>query len=70
MHDTDLKQLSAKLEKLVHVHQTLREQNKEMREAEAQWQAERARLVQQNEIARRKVNEMISKLQTLERNSG
>ena len=41
-----------------------------MRNAEAAWQAERAKLIQQNEIARRKVSEMITRLQTLERNSG
>lgn len=70
MQDSDLSQLQMKIEKLLAVHESLRSQNRAMREAEAQWQAERAQLVQQNEIARRKVNEMITRLQTLERNSG
>lgn len=70
MHDPDLSLLVQKIEKLLVVNESLRAQNQAMRESEAQWQAERARLVQQNELARRKVDEMISRLQILERNSG
>lgn len=70
MQQADLQTLLRKVEKLLAIHNELRQQNQAMRAAEAQWQAERARLVQQNEIARRKVNEMIVRLQTLERNSG
>ena len=70
MQNPELQNLQRKIEKLLSVHETLREQNRAMRAAEAEWQAERAKLMQQNEIARRKVNEMITRLQTLERNSG
>ena len=70
MHDPDLSLLVQKIEKLLVVNESLRAQNQAMRESEAQWQVERARLVQQNELARRKVDEMISRLQILERNSG
>jgi len=70
MQNPELQNLQRKIEKLLSVHEALREQNQAMRAAEAEWQAERARLLQQNEIARRKVNEMITRLQTLERNSG
>ncbi|TNC91659.1 TIGR02449 family protein [Thalassolituus sp.] len=70
MHEAELQTLMRKIEKLLDIHEDLREQNKTMRAAEASWQAERAKLIQQNEIARRKVNEMITRLQTLERNSG
>ncbi|WP_430460604.1 TIGR02449 family protein [Thalassolituus sp. LLYu03] len=70
MQNPELQNLQRKIEKLLSVHATLREQNRQMRAAEAEWQAERAKLMQQNEIARRKVNEMITRLQTLERNSG
>jgi cell division protein ZapB len=68
--DLQLQYLQQKIEKLLVVHEELRAQNQAMRAAEADWQAERAKLMQQNEIARRKVNEMINRLQTLERNSG
>ena len=70
MPNHDLQALQLKIEKLIAMHAQLREQNKTMRAAEAAWQAERVKLIQQNEIARRKVAEMISRLQTLERNSG
>lgn len=70
MQDLQLQNLQQKVDKLLSVHEELREQNRAMRAAEADWQAERAKLMQQNEIARRKVNEMINRLQTLERNSG
>lgn len=70
MDSSDLHALKLKIDKLLVIHDQLREQNKEMRAAEAAWQSERAALVQQNEIARRKVNEMIERLQLLERNSG
>ncbi|GGY50792.1 hypothetical protein GCM10011297_24590 [Bacterioplanes sanyensis] len=65
-----LQYLQRQLAKLLAAHEQLREQNKAMRLAEAQWQAERAKLLQQNEMARQKVNDMIQRLQTLERNSG
>ncbi|MEC7548032.1 MAG: TIGR02449 family protein [Thalassolituus sp.] len=70
MQEADIQALLEKVEKLLDVHEDLREQNKAMRNAEAAWQAERGKLIQQNEIARRKVAEMITRLQTLERNSG
>lgn len=70
MQEAEIQALLEKVEKLLDVHEDLREQNKAMRNAEAAWQAERGKLIQQNEIARRKVAEMIPRLQTLERNSG
>lgn len=70
MQEADIQSLLRKIDKLLDIHDDLREQNKAMRSAEASWQAERAKLIQQNEFARRKVNEMITRLQTLERNSG
>ena len=70
MPNNDLQALQRKIEKLLLVHNELRQQNQAMRAAEAEWQAERAKLIQQNEMARRKVNDMIVRLQTLGRNSG
>ena len=70
MQEAEIQALLQKIEKLLDIHEDLREQNKAMRNAEAAWQAERAKLIQQNEIARRKVSDMITRLQTLERNSG
>ncbi|WP_221793126.1 DUF904 domain-containing protein [Oceanobacter mangrovi] len=70
MAANDLLSLQNKILKLLEVQKELREENQRMRAEEAEWQAERAQLVQQNEIARRKVHEMIQKLQVLERNCG
>ncbi len=66
----DIQGLLQKLEKMLTIHNDLRRQNDALKNAEAQWQLERVKLMQQNEIARRKVNEMIERLQVLERNSG
>lgn len=70
MQTNELQLLQRKIETLLEIHADIRQQNLAMRNAEAQWQIERAKLVQQNELARRKINEMITRLQTLERNSG
>lgn len=66
----DIQGLLQKIEKLLVIQSDLRRQNDALKNTEAQWQFERVKLMQQNEIARRKVNEMIERLQVLERNSG
>lgn len=70
MAANDLLGLQKRIMKLLDVQKELREENQRMRASEAEWQAERAKLEQQNEIARRKIHEMIQKLQVLERNCG
>ncbi|MDO6680793.1 MULTISPECIES: DUF904 domain-containing protein [unclassified Oceanobacter] len=70
MPANDLHSLQQRILKLLDIHQELYEENQRMRAEEANWQSERTRLVQQNEAARRKVHEMIQKLQVLERNCG
>jgi len=70
MAANELLSLQKRILKLLEVQQELRQENQRMRAEEAQWQTERAKLVQQNELARRKVHEMIQKLQVLERNCG
>ena len=70
MTQLDLTSLQRKIDKLISVNEELRQQNNAMKVTEARWQAERGKLIQQNDIARSKVNEMIERLQVLERNSG
>ena len=70
MQTNNLQELQRKLEKLLSIHAELRQENQALRDAESQWQAERTKLIQQNDLAHRKVNEMIERLQILERNSG
>ncbi|MCY0965202.1 DUF904 domain-containing protein [Parathalassolituus penaei] len=62
--------LQQRILKMLTLHEELMQENRRMRAAESAWQAERIRLLKQNEEARLKVNEMIQRLQTLERNCG
>jgi cell division protein ZapB len=70
MKELDLTSLQRKIDKLISANAEIRQQMTAMKVSEARWQAERGKLMQQNDIARRKVNEMIERLQLLERNSG
>ncbi|MGK0404708.1 MAG: cell division protein ZapB [Oleispira sp.] len=70
MNELNLTSLQHNIDKLISVNTELRQQTTAMKVSEARWQAERGKLMQQNDIARRKVNEMIERLQLLERNSG
>lgn len=70
MKELDLTSLQRNIDKLISANTEMHKQISAMRVSEARWQAERGKLMQQNDIARRKVNEMIERLQLLERNSG
>ncbi|GEM_PF-429360 len=70
MKELDLTSLQRKIDKLISANAEMRQQMTAIKVSEARWQAERGKLMQQNDIARRKVNEMIERLQLLERNSG
>ncbi|CCK74302.1 conserved hypothetical protein [Oleispira antarctica RB-8] len=70
MKELDLTSLQRNIDKLISVNTELRQQATAMKVSEARWQAERGKLMQQNDVARSKVNEMIERLQLLERNSG
>lgn len=70
MKEFDLTSLQRKIDKLISANAEMQQQMMTMKVSEARWQAERGKLMQQNDIARRKVNEMIERLQLLERNSG
>lgn len=70
MKELDLTSLQRNIDKLISTNAEMHKQMAAMKMSEARWQAERGKLMQQNDIARRKVNEMIERLQLLERNSG
>ena len=70
MPGTNIDSLQQRILKLLTLHEELLQENRRMHAAEAAWQAERTRLLKHNEEARLKVNEMIQRLQTLERNCG
>jgi cell division protein ZapB len=69
MEDTDLQALMARLELLIKRVEQLKSQNGLLLAQEKSWREERAHLIEKNEIARHKVESMISRLKALEQDS-
>ena len=69
MEDTDLQALMARLELLITRVEQLKRENGILLAQEKSWREERAHLIEKNEIARQKVETMISRLKALEQDS-
>ena len=69
MEDTDLQALMNRLELLLKHVEQLKSQNALLLAQEKSWREERAHLIEKNEIARQKVETMISRLKALEQDS-
>ena len=69
MEDTDLHALMARLELLISRVEQLNRQNALLIAQEKTWREERAHLIEKNEIARHKVESMISRLKALEQDT-
>jgi cell division protein ZapB len=69
MEDTDLQALMNRLELLLKHVEQLKSQNALLLAQEKSWRDERAHLIEKNEIARQKVETMISRLKALEQDS-
>ena len=69
VEDNDLQALMARLELLIDRVEQLKSQNGLLLAQEKTWREERAHLIEKNEIARRKVESMISRLKALEQDS-
>lgn len=65
----DLKQLEEKLELLIQRCRMLQQDNDMLKQEQGQWLREKTRLVEKNELARNRVEAMISRLKDLEANS-
>jgi len=61
-----LASFEAKLDHLLKLCERLKLENRHLREKETGWLRERARLVEKNELARTRVEAMISRLKNLE----
>ena len=61
-----LSEVQTKLETLIHRHQQLQSQFKELSRREQSLLEERARLIEKNEIARARIETMIPRLKQLE----
>lgn len=69
MEDADLQLLSTRLEQLIQQLEQLKVQNRLLLHSEQAWREERAQLIEKNEMARVKVESMISRLKALEQDS-
>lgn len=69
MEDAELQALSRKLELLIQRVEQLKSQNRALQAGEKAWREERAHLIEKNEMARLKVEAMISRLKALEQDS-
>ncbi|WP_339897405.1 TIGR02449 family protein [uncultured Gilvimarinus sp.] len=58
--------LEAKLDELLRQCSRLQQENTALKARESEWQQERVRLVEKNELARTRVEAMITRLKSLE----
>jgi len=65
MSEYTLQRLSQKLDQLLLQHQQLQKENQSLRQLEQEWQHERARLIEKNDVARTRVEAIISDLKSL-----
>jgi len=66
MSDDNLLSLEAKLDRLILLCNRLQQENTELHAREAAWQHERERLIEKNELARTRVEAMITHLKGLD----
>lgn len=66
MSEPSLKQLEHKVDTLIEHYQRLEQENRLLKAERSAWQAERAKLIKQNELARDRVEAMIERLKTME----
>ena len=66
MAATDIETLEQKINELIDLCQLLARENRALRTQQNNWSTERARLIEKNELAKTKVEAMISRLKALE----
>lgn len=66
MSDELLLSLETKLDRLILLTSRLQQENAELKARENEWQRERVRLVEKNELARSRVEAMITHLKNLD----
>jgi len=69
MEDADLHLLSTKLDQLIQRIEQLKAENQQLRADELAWRKERAHLIEKNDMARLKIESMITRLKALEQDS-
>ena len=66
MSDNLLLALETKLDRLILLTNRLQQENAELKAREVAWQQERVRLIEKNELARSRVEAMITHLRNLD----
>ena len=66
MSDELLLALETKLDRLILLTNRLQQENAELKAREGAWQQERVRLIEKNELARSRVEAMITHLKSLD----
>ena len=66
MSDDLLLAIETKLDKLILLCNRLQQENNELKARESEWQRERVRLIEKNELARSRVEAMITHLRNLD----
>ena len=61
-----IKQLEQKVDELINLCAVLSRENRALRAQQQNWSAERAKLIEKNELAKSRVESMITRLKTLE----
>lgn len=69
MASADLSLLEQKIDDLIDLCDVLAQENRALRNQQQSWTTERAKLIEKNEIAKSKVESMITRLKTLEGDS-
>ncbi|MBI5460990.1 MAG: TIGR02449 family protein [Gammaproteobacteria bacterium] len=67
--DQDLKRLEFRVEELIRTVERLKEENRSLRVQQEHMTAERAQLIERNELARSRVEAMIGRLKAMEQNA-
>ncbi|MGB3611854.1 MAG: TIGR02449 family protein [Cellvibrio sp.] len=66
MSDDLLLSLETKLDRLILLCNRLQQENAQLKARESEWQRERERLIEKNELARSRVEAMIAHLKSLD----
>jgi cell division protein ZapB len=69
MEDTDLKMLELRVDELIQRLTAVKNENRSLRESQSTLITERARLIEKTELARSRVEAMITRLKAMEHDS-
>lgn len=69
MEDSQLKALARKVDDLIQLCEQLDRENRQLKTSALSWQKEREQLIEKTELARNRVESMISRLRALEQES-